>query len=88
MSEEYKASYFNSGIMIEVTVYSRELLSIEEQLTPLIAILDGNVDEKYYLDESIVEAFKKIKSAKKIKRNAKAGHRYIFQKVEWNFQDI
>lgn len=60
MSEEFKASYFNSGIMIEVTVYSRELLSIEEQLTPLIAILDGNVDEKYYLDESIVEAFKKI----------------------------
>ena len=58
ISEEFKASYFNSGIMIDGTVYSRELLPIEEQSTPLIAILDGNVDEKYYLDESAIEKFK------------------------------
>ncbi|HFO1051702.1 DNA (cytosine-5-)-methyltransferase [Bacillus pacificus] len=78
ISEEFKASYFNSGIMIDGTVYSRELLPIEEQSTPLIAILDGNVDEKYYLDESAIEKFKKLKGAKKIERTAKSGHKYIF----------
>lgn len=59
ISEEFKASYLNSGIMIDGTVYSLELLPIEEKLMTLIATLDGNVDEKYYLDEFIVEKFKK-----------------------------
>ncbi|WP_240576674.1 DNA cytosine methyltransferase, partial [Staphylococcus muscae] len=51
---------------------------ILEEPTPLKDILETEVDEKYYLDNSKIEKFNYLRGPKKIKRTSKTGHEYYF----------
>ncbi|KIX91218.1 modification methylase [Staphylococcus microti] len=78
VSDDFSFTYFNSGIMRNGEVCTIDTIPIIEKPTPLKAILETNVDEKYFLNEAQVEKFKYLRGPKKIKRISKTGHEYYF----------
>ncbi|MFJ8257286.1 DNA (cytosine-5-)-methyltransferase [Peribacillus asahii] len=78
ISEEFSAKYLNGGIMRQGLVYTEELVPAIEPFIPLRDILQQNVEEKYYLNESAIEKFKYLKGPKKIERTSATGHKYTF----------
>ncbi|AVQ33010.1 DNA (cytosine-5-)-methyltransferase [Staphylococcus muscae] len=78
VSEDFSFTYFNSGVMRNGEVCTIDTKPILEEPTPLKDILETEVDEKYYLDNSKIEKFNYLRGPKKIKRTSKTGHEYYF----------
>ncbi|WP_379969627.1 DNA (cytosine-5-)-methyltransferase [Ectobacillus sp. sgz5001026] len=87
ISDQFSAKYLNGGIMRNGVVYTEELIPIVEQFITLGEILEQDVEEKYYLNESAIEKYKYLKGPKRIERISATGHKYIFSEGGMVFPD-
>jgi DNA (cytosine-5)-methyltransferase 1 len=78
ISDVFSMNYYNAGIMRDDLVYTEEVTPIIESPIPLRAILQSDVDEKYYLSEASIEKFIYLKGPKRIERTSATGHKYVF----------
>lgn len=78
ISDNVSVRYRNAGIMRNGLIYTAELLPIEESPITLGDILEKNVDDKYYLNETTIEKFEYLKGPKRIERTSASGHQYTF----------
>lgn len=78
ISDEFSMDYYNAGIMRGDTVYTEEVIPLEEAPVTLGQILEADVEEKYYLSEVTIEKFSYLKGPKKIERTSATGHKYVF----------
>lgn len=88
VTEEFKAPFFNSGLMVDGMVYSEEMTPKFIEPTVLDRIVEeGPVAEKYYIKGEAYEKWKYLKGAKKIERTAKTGFSYMFSEGPIAFPD-
>ncbi|MBS4026557.1 MAG: DNA (cytosine-5-)-methyltransferase [Clostridia bacterium] len=89
VSEHFTVNFYNSGIMRDNKIHTQEM-SVTENLKikhqTLIDILEGNVDEKYYLNYEL-EDWLYMKGPKRIERTNKDGHKYYFAEGGIPFPD-
>jgi len=87
LSEVFSAPFYNSGIMIDGNVISKEVTPIEMKATTLGDIRHTEqVDEKYFLNGSL-EKWEFLKGAKRIPRVRPNGEPYIFSEGAISFPD-
>lgn len=86
VSEDFKLSFENAGYMIHGKIYTTRIQPIYEEPTPLKALLETNVPEKYYLNDDLAK-WMQLKGAKKVRRVSKSGHEYIFSEGAIAFPD-
>ena len=87
LSETFSAPFFNSGIMIDGNVISKEVTPTEMKATTLGDIRHTEpVDEKYFLNGSL-EKWEYLKGAKRIERIRPNGEPYYFSEGAISFPD-
>ena len=87
VSERFFASFYNSGIMIDGRIVTKEIHPIEKTPTPLKEIRHKEpVDEKYFLNGSL-EKWQYLKGAKRIDRVRPNGEPYCFSEGAIPFPD-
>lgn len=95
ISETYTGTYRNSGVMVGGAVYTEEVDPIRTEPQTLGDILEKNVPEHFYLDDSVVkkngrtelEQFAYLKGPKRIPRIAADGHEYVYSEGGMSFPD-
>lgn len=88
VTEEFKAPFYNSGLMVDGMVYSEEMTP--KYIEPIVLdsiVEDGPVAEKYYIKGEAYEKWKYLKGAKKIERTSKSGFSYMFSEGPIAFPD-
>lgn len=86
ISERFNLDFENSGIMHDGIIDTRSVKPVIEPSIPLRAVLQMNVPEKYYINGQI-EKWGYLKGAKKIERESKSGHKYMFSEGPIAFPD-
>lgn len=86
ISSSFSFSFENAGFMRRGELSTIKAIPLQEQPTPLSAILESNVPEKYYIGNNL-EKWNYLKGAKKIQRVSKGGHEYIFSEGAIAFPD-
>ena len=95
VSDQFSAEYRNSGVLIGNVVYTEETDPVRTKPITLGEILEENVSEDFYLDDSTVrkngktelEQFEYLKGPKRIPRKAADGHEYIYSEGGMSFPD-
>lgn len=87
VSDTFKATLRNSGVMVDGKVFSAELIPEQEEITTLGSLLESNVDEKYYLTEEEISSWKYLKDSKTLKRVTKDGFEYNYSEGQMSFPD-
>ena len=78
VSNNFSFLFENTGFMIDGIVYTSKTLAILESPILLKDIVDGNVDEHFYLNDEKVDKYKYLRGSKKIPRIDKNGHKYTY----------
>lgn len=79
LSEEFRADFFNAGVMIDGSVYTAKTESDCDETFALRNLLEADgVDEHYFLDRDKCEKFKYLKGSKRIPRKKPNGEDYIY----------
>ncbi len=87
VSDKFKASFYNSGVMIRDTVYSEEVVPVESEPVTLRQIRHTEeVDECYFLNRN-TDKWTYLKGAKKIPRIRPNGEPYTFSEGGMCFPD-
>jgi DNA (cytosine-5)-methyltransferase 1 len=87
VSEKFSSPFYNSGIMIDGNIITREVCPVEIEPTPLREIRHaGPVDERYFLDGSL-DKWQFLKGAKRIPRVRPNGEPYCFSEGAIPFPD-
>lgn len=86
ISDNFSFTFLNSGVMRDGIITTAETVPVYIDPIPLRTILETDVDEKYYLGESL-EKWKFLKGSKKIDRVSKSGHSYTFSEGPVAFPD-
>lgn len=86
ISDEFQFNFGECGALFGNRIISQRYVpkSIEPKL--LSEVLQGNVDETFYLGEDL-EGWRYMKGAKKINRTSKTGHSYVFSEGAIAFPD-
>lgn len=95
VSNHFMSDYRNSGVLIGDTIYTEETDPVKEEPTTLGEILEKNVSEEFYLDDTVIrkngktelEQFEYLKGPKRIPRIAADGHEYIYSEGGMSFPD-
>lgn len=87
VSDNFKFAFENAGYMHDGVVYTAKVSELEEPPILLGAILQKNVDEKYYITTEKMSKWTYLKGAKKIPRTTAAGHEYMFSEGPIAFPD-
>jgi len=87
LSESFSATFYNSGIMVNGNVFSKEVTPVEIDATTLGKIRHCEpVDDKYFLKGSL-EKWRRLKGAKRIQRFRPNGEPYFFSEGAICFPD-
>lgn len=87
VSEQFHFKFENSGVMLNSTINTVKTNPIHHELVPLRKIIHkGIVDEKYFIDSTREDKFRKTRKSKKIKR-IKNGIVYTYSEGEMVFPD-
>lgn len=78
VSDDFKASFENYGIMLNGKIYTTKYIPIFEEPIKLGEIIEMNVDSKYFLTTKGVEKFKYLRGSKKIERKRNDGSIYYY----------
>ena len=80
ISNTFKFEFHQAGIMKNGNVFTAHPEVLNEQFTPLKAILqdEAEVDEKFYLNQEQIDKFAYLRGPKKIERTSAEGFKYIF----------
>ena len=89
VSDNFQAYFHNSGVMINGQIYSLETSPQNHQPTPLNAIIQSNVDDKYFIEDmpEKIEKFAWMKGSKKEPRVDKNGYEYFYSEGGMVFPD-
>jgi len=87
LSENFSAPFFNSGLMVDSKIITKEVEPDEIAPTPIREIRHSKpVDEKYFINGSL-EKLQYLKGAKKIERVRPNGEPYFFSEGAIPFPD-
>lgn len=79
LSAEFRADFYNAGIMRNGHVYTAKVEADCNKIFPLKDLLEKDgVDERYFLDEEKKERFAYMKGSKRIPRKKPNGEDYIY----------
>ena len=87
VSDKFAFSFENAGYMHDGEVYTA---NIEEKIEPaklLGAILQDDVEERYFITDDKLEKWEYLKGAKRIPRVSADGHEYVFSEGPIAFPD-
>lgn len=87
VSDHFRFAFENAGYMHNGIVYTAK---VEENAgSPIVLgdVLQGDVDEKYYIPNDKMEKWVYLKGAKKIPRTSNDGHEYVFSEGPIAFPD-
>ncbi len=87
VSDHFKFAFENAGYMHNGVVYTAKVEENAEEPIVLRDVLQGNVDEKYYIPSDKMEKWVYLKGAKKIPRTSNDGHEYVFSEGPIAFPD-
>lgn len=85
--QDFGYKFGNAGYMTSGHVYEAKATPIYEKPVTLGSLLESDVDEKFYLTDSQLAQFKKLKGAMKVPRVSKTGHEYIYSQGACPFPD-
>ena len=87
LSNNFKAAFENTGIMINGRIYTSATTPYPHKQTTLADVVESDgVDEKYFLGKDLAK-WEYMKGAKKIERTAANGHVYTFSEGPIAFPD-
>lgn len=86
ISKNYTFGFLNAGCMHQGKIYTADTTPIYETPITLGSLLQKNVGEKYNIGNKI-DKWQYLKGAKKIEREAKNGHKYIYSEGPVGFPD-
>lgn len=79
VSDKFKASFENTGYMIEGVVYTAKATPIKEKATTLKKIVQkSGVDARYFLSEFQKKKYEYLRGSKKIPRKKPNGEEYMY----------
>lgn len=90
MSDNFNATFENTGYMINGCVYTVKTKAIKSNPISLADIVEKDgVSPHYFLDEVKKNKFNYLRGAKKIERTHKKGHKYIYSEGSMSqFDDL
>ncbi len=79
VSDNFKAQFFNAGVMLNGKVYSSKVEKDCEKVYPLKNIIQKDkVDDKFFLNKETLEKFQYLKGNKRIPRKKPNGEPYMY----------
>lgn len=88
VTEQFHADFWNSGIMVNGTVYSEELTPQYIEPTSIGDFMEKEpVDEHYFVSGEQMSKWVYMKGAKKIQRKSSSGYEYTFSEGPIAFPD-
>ncbi len=87
VSDTFKFGFENAGFMRSGVIHTAPVTEIAETPIMLGAVLQSNVDEKYYITSDKMPKWTYMKGAKKIPRKSANGHEYVFSEGPVAFPD-
>jgi DNA (cytosine-5)-methyltransferase 1 len=87
VSDKFRFSFFNTGVMIGTRVRSIETIPVRKAPIPLGSILEQSPDERFYLTEKQVKKHREMKGSKKIPRTKPNGETYYYSEGNMSFPD-
>lgn len=89
VSDTFKTAFYNSGVMYDGKIYSEELSPNYTGPQGLLGdiVLEGPVDEKYFISQNQIQKWEYMKGSKKIERTSKEGFSYQFSEGAIAFPD-
>lgn len=89
VSDTFKTAFYNSGVMYDGKIYSEELSPdyTGPQGSLGDVVLEGPVDEKYFISRDQMQKWEYMKGSKRIERTSKEGFSYQFSEGAIAFPD-
>ena len=88
VSDKFKSEFYNTGVMINGSIYSVKTKPDYNLVYPLRNIREQEkVDDKYFLSESQIEKFTYLKGGKRIPRVKPNGQTYTYSEGAMPFPD-
>lgn len=87
VSNHFKFNFCASGYMTGGKIFTADVTDCEEEPVLLGQILQHDVDETYYIDDTKLPRWKYLKGAKRIVRKAGTAHEYIYSEGAIVFPD-
>lgn len=87
VSNDFAFQFSTAGYMHDWQIYSADVTELEEKPIYLGAVLQNNVDEKYYITTEKMPKWTYLKGTKKIPRQSADGHEYVFSEGPIAFPD-
>lgn len=87
ISESFAFKFCNAGYMHDGHIYTAPIAEKEEASIHMGAILQSDVDEKFYISDDRMDRWKYLKGGKQIPRIAKNGYEYIYSEGPVAFPD-
>ena len=85
--EEFTFDFKNAGYMCNGYVWTCKVVECAEPPITLGDVLEGDVDEHYYIPDHMMDRWKYLKGSKKIPRIAKTGFEYFYSEGAIAFPD-
>ena len=88
VSNNFKAQYYNSGVMINGKIYTAKVVADCNDIYPLKnIILHDKVDDKFFLNDKVLKKFEFLKGAKRIPRVKPNGEEYFYTEGAMPYPD-
>ena len=87
VSDKFEFYFANAGYMHDGVIYTTRVIELKELPTLLGAILEKNVDERFYIPDDKLKKWEYLKGAKNIPRTTKDGFEYTFSEGAIAFPD-
>lgn len=88
VSDMFKGQFYNSGYMINYQIQSYKVSSEKFPIATLRTIVEnGEIENKYFIDEKYEEKLKYLKGSKKVQRYKPNGEPYFYTEGTMDFPD-
>lgn len=88
ISNNFKAQFYNAGIMINGNIYTCKIEKDCDKIYPLKKLIQKEpVDEKYFLNEEALKKYEYLKGSKRIPRTKPNGDSYFYSEGSMPFPD-
>lgn len=87
ISDHFSFDFKNAGYMSNGEIHTAKVTELEEHSISIRAILQNNVDEKYYISKDKLQKWEYLKGAKKIQRVSKSGYEYTYSEGAITYPD-
>ncbi len=88
VSDTFHFPFHNAGIMSEGRFYTLKVQPVREPKTPMVAVLEENVDDSFYISEEQLGDWRYAKGAKDEPRRTRSGFEYSYKEGAIPFPDV